>query len=502
MLGRAMTAALPLIVAASVVGAGGGPGLTVGPLAATDDYSAIDSHVREVMDSWGVPGLAYGIARDGETIHLAAFGNASPDGVTMTPNTPVVVGSVGKSITALAIRQLVEAGRLDLDAPVVRYLPWFALDATEAALRAVTIRSLLNHTSGLSTADGQDQRWYRSGMTPEDVVRALVAVRPDRPAGTYEYSNLNFVILGVVIESVSGQEYGAYLQDHVFGPLGMRHSFATIGAAAGSGLATGHRYVFGMPLPFDEAYPTGMVAAGYQISSAADMAAFVAALSNGGVSGGVNVIRPGTDGTGQTYGTDWTPLTLVGPGLASGQSGSTLTTNADILDMPATHLGVAVVMNANPTQLMNLPGGAADIALDIARLVDGNSLPPAPVGVRLVYGALDAVLLGLLALLAAHVVRAATWRARLRRSRRPWLVVGRTILADAILPATVLLGIPLAVGAMGSSPPGDVLAGWRFIFWTLPDVGAVIVVLSAVPLGLGALKLVLHVRGDPGAARA
>jgi hypothetical protein len=151
---------------------------------------------------------------------------------------------------------------------------------------------------------------------------------------------------------------------------------------------------------------------------------------------------------------------------------------------------------------MNLPGGAAEIALDIARLIDGDPPPPAPVSVRIAYGAVDVALLALLALLAVHVVRARTWRARLRRSGRPWLVIGRTILADAVLPAIVLLGVPLAVGATGSSAPGDVLAGWRFILWTLPDVGAAVVVLSVVPLTLGASKLILHVRGDRAAAVA
>ena len=91
------------------------------------DFAAVDARVRAAMDASAIPGLAYAVVEDGTVVHLAAFGTAGPDGRAMTPQTPLVIGSVGKSITALAIRQLVEAGRIDLDAPVTRYLPWFTL---------------------------------------------------------------------------------------------------------------------------------------------------------------------------------------------------------------------------------------------------------------------------------------------------------------------------------------------------------------------------------------
>ncbi len=86
--------------------------------------AAVDDLVRREMAASAIPGLTVGVARDGEVVHLTAFGIAGPDGRPMTTHTGVVIGSVGKSITALAVRQLIEAGRLDLEAPVSRYLPW------------------------------------------------------------------------------------------------------------------------------------------------------------------------------------------------------------------------------------------------------------------------------------------------------------------------------------------------------------------------------------------
>jgi CubicO group peptidase (beta-lactamase class C family) len=453
------------------------------------DEVAIDDHVRAMIDRWAVPGAAIGIVRDGAVVHVAAFGEAAA-GRAMTTDTPVVIGSVGKSITALAVRQLIEAGRLDIDAPVTRYLPWFTLAGPAATADRITIGDLVRHTSGLSTADGQDLRWYETGLTPEDVARGLSYVRPDRSGRTYEYSNLNYVLLGVVIEVVSGQPYGDYVQDHIFDPLAMGRSYTDLETAqAASGVATGHRYLFGMPVAFDEPYPSGMVPAGYQISSAQDMAQFVAALSNGGVYGGTDVVVPGRSGAADVaFGTDWQPLGTIGPGVASGQSGASLVTNADILVMPAEHLGVVVLLNANPIQL-TIPGGAAAMALDIMSLALGGMAATSAPGVRQVYLVVDAILLVLVGLLVVHAVRARTWAARLAASRHRGLFLGRTVLADLILPLAVLIGLPLAIGSTGSSPPGDVIAGWRFVLWTLPDLAIALLVLATVPLILGGLKL-------------
>ena len=361
---------------------------------------------------------------------------------------------------------------------------------------AITVGSLLAHTSGLSTADGQDSRWYEPGLRPGDVARGLVTVQPDRP-GVHEYSNLNYVLLGVLIESVSGQAYGAYLADHVFGPLGMTASATTLGPP--DGMPTGHRYLYGVPVPFAEPYPTGMVAAGYQVSTTQDMARFTAALASGGVHEGADILtgRPSA-GPGPALGTDWQPLGAVTSGTVSAQSGSTLATNADILVEPASHRGVVVLLDANPTQLMGLPRGAADIALDVLRISEGDVPAAGPPTVRTVYLVLDLLLIALAGLLLVHAWRSRTWPDRWRGDGSRRLLGARTISADLVLPLAVLIGIPLAIGATGSSPSGDVFRGWAFLLWTLPDVAVALLVLAAVPLGFG-LRKVIAARGRPGA---
>jgi hypothetical protein len=233
-----------------------------------------------------------------------------------------------------------------------------------------------------------------------------------------------------------------------------------------------------------------MVAAGFQLSSADDMARYVAALSNGGALGDVVVAGPPA-GTAirPAFGTDWQP---VASGSASNQSGATLSTNANIVTFADERLAVVVLVNANPIQLLGLPAGASDLALEVARMTSNGGTAAAASGgltVRVVYLAVDALLLALALLLAVHLWRARSWTRRLAAAARRRWFVARTVLADAILPSAVLIGLPLLIGATGSSPVGDVLAGWRFLVWTLPDLAIAVAVLCSGALLIGAFKL-------------
>ena len=117
------------------------------------------------MDAQRIPGLALGIVQGDEIVHLRGFGEADSSGRAVTPQTPFIIGSLSKSVTALAVMQLVEAGKVELDAPVQRYLPWFRV-ADEEASAEITVRHLLNHTSGLSTKTGRS--FQGNGDTSDD----------------------------------------------------------------------------------------------------------------------------------------------------------------------------------------------------------------------------------------------------------------------------------------------------------------------------------------------
>ena len=123
------------------------------------------------MDAQRIPGLALGIVEGDRIVHMRGFGKADESGRAVSPQTPFVIGSLSKSVTALAIMQLVEAGKVDLDAPVQRYIPWFRV-ADERASAQITVRHLLNQTSGLSTKTGRS--FQGSGDTSDDALEQAV----------------------------------------------------------------------------------------------------------------------------------------------------------------------------------------------------------------------------------------------------------------------------------------------------------------------------------------
>ena len=105
------------------------------------------------MAAQRIPGLALGIVEGDRVAYVRGFGTADDSGTEVTPQTPFIIGSVAQIVHRAGVMQLVEANKIELDAPVQRYLPWFRV-ADEKASAEITVRHLLNHTSGISTKTG------------------------------------------------------------------------------------------------------------------------------------------------------------------------------------------------------------------------------------------------------------------------------------------------------------------------------------------------------------
>jgi CubicO group peptidase (beta-lactamase class C family) len=259
------------------------------------DFAAIDAYIEAQMKELRIPGLALGIVQGDQIIHLKGFGIADPSGRAVTPQTPFHLASLGKPMTGVAIMQLAEQGKLELDAPVQRYLPWFQV-ADEAASAQISVRHLLYHTSGLPQT--VDFPYALSGDNRPDAlearVRELRTVQLNRPVGaSYEYSNTGYITLGLLIQQVSGQSYADYMTEHVFTPLKMQQAFTELDEAKANGLATGYRYWFGVPLPGEMALDRAILPAGGSMSaSVEDMTHFLIANLNGGRFGDASMLSP------------------------------------------------------------------------------------------------------------------------------------------------------------------------------------------------------------------
>jgi CubicO group peptidase (beta-lactamase class C family) len=265
----------------------------VKPAAKAISNDAIDKFIMDQMHRFHIPGVSLAIVEGDRIVHLRGFGRAHPHGDEPTPKTPFFIGSLTKSFTALAVMQLVEASKVELDAPVQRYLSWFRV-VDPVASAQITVRHLLNHTSGLpgsrGLADLGDLDCHP--VATERQVRALATVRLNHPPGSkFEYNNTNYNILGLIIETVSGETYSGFIQKHIFAPLNMSHSYTSKADAQQNGLAVGYRYWFGYPLPTRNlTTPHGSLPSGQLISSAEDIAHYLIANLNGGNYRGAQIL--------------------------------------------------------------------------------------------------------------------------------------------------------------------------------------------------------------------
>jgi CubicO group peptidase (beta-lactamase class C family) len=224
------------------------------------------------------------IVRGGKSVLAKSWGRVDPARTApITLDTPMFLASAGKMFTAVAMLQLVEAGRVDLDAPLGRYLP----DYPNAETAKVTIRQLLTHRGGtgdigiLGRDDGANRAKVR---TIADIVAMNAGRAPDFPPGTKEdYSNYGFILLGAVIEKVTGESYADYVANHIFKPAGMTNSGFPDKAHL-AGVAAGYTTFFGAEpklVPNFDVLPWQGASAGGGVASANDMRRFFDALRSG-----------------------------------------------------------------------------------------------------------------------------------------------------------------------------------------------------------------------------
>jgi CubicO group peptidase (beta-lactamase class C family) len=184
----------------------------------------VDSYIAAQLREQRIPGLALAVIRDGRVVKSRGYGLANIElQVPVTPDTVFQLGSIGKQFTATAILMLAEDGKLSLDDKITHYFPGAA-----PRWNAITIRHLLNHTSGI--ADYTDDKYIAPGgltplheeLTDEEILRRFTTLPFDfKPSEKWSYSNTGYAILGFLIRKVSGQSYGDFLQARIFKPLGM-----------------------------------------------------------------------------------------------------------------------------------------------------------------------------------------------------------------------------------------------------------------------------------------
>lgn len=205
----------------------------------------LEKVLQEIITRWGIPGLDVGIVEVEEIVYSHGFGVQSLDTqVPVSPESIFGVASVSKYFVATAVMQLVEQGKIDLDTPIVQYLPYFHLG--DDRYTQITVRPILSHTSGMPDMDeveyedlighhetdaGAAERYVR-GLSNRKMVGA--------PRERFAYSNIAYNVLGDLIAKVSGQTFEDFMKEHVLLPSGMPDSTFFFPEVAKERLAVPH----------------------------------------------------------------------------------------------------------------------------------------------------------------------------------------------------------------------------------------------------------------------
>jgi D-alanyl-D-alanine carboxypeptidase len=195
------------------------------------DVTELETYLNRLVASGNPPGLSVVVVKDGQVMYTNAFGFADgPNNLKATPETVYHWWSMTKIPTAVAVMQLQEQGKLSLDDEVAKYLPWFDVKYPSANSPAITIRNLLQHSSGLPDTIPAMIGWVHYNDATPNQTNVLKKYLPDFNTLKFEpntqavYSNLNYMALGAIIEAVSGQTYESYMTGNILQPLGMSHT--------------------------------------------------------------------------------------------------------------------------------------------------------------------------------------------------------------------------------------------------------------------------------------
>ena len=356
---------------------------TTGGVAAASALPALSSRVDALFEGsvhGDTPGAAVLIARDGKILLEKGYGLARVETHTpITPDTRFRIGSVTKQFTAAAIFKLEEQGRLSVNDPLSKYIPDWPKGGE------VTVRHLLTHSSGIHNFTAKPG--FQTNVTVATPLAALISsFKGDPydfiPGEKFLYDNSGYVLLGFVIEKVSGETYASYLRKTFFDPLGMKNTGVYPSGAPLANEALGYADENGTVRRSVDWHMSNVPAAGDLYSTARDLFLWNEALFNGKVLSAANTRTAFTVGvlagddpahpedTG--YGCGWTIDRLNGIREIS-HGGELAGFGAYLLRLPEYHLTVVVLLNCVP-QLPNLQQWI--LAREIARRTLGPELPP------------------------------------------------------------------------------------------------------------------------------
>jgi CubicO group peptidase (beta-lactamase class C family) len=334
------------------------------------DTEDVDEYVTKYIEKNGLPGATIVIVKDGKVLYEKGYGYDS-EGEPLTAKSKMGLASGTKPFTAFAVLQLVDEGKIKLDAPILDYLPELTLDDTR--WKQVTVRQLLSHTSGLPNP---------TIVAPANTLKEGVERFHDwklqsEPGEKYFYSNANYWTLAYLVEQMSGMTFNDYMTQKVFVPLGMNDSISVVnsGDIEEYGIARGFVTLYGTSMPWTELEKM-FSGSGSIFTTASDMGKWLSIHTNDGKNDkGESLLSPellnesySPQTASKKYGLGWS---ISSPNIKPARishSGSISTFQSQQDIVPSSGYAVAVLLNSFTATFEH----SYEISSGIIQLTEGN----------------------------------------------------------------------------------------------------------------------------------
>lgn len=333
-------------------------------------FNHVDQYILDSMKQSKTSVLTLTIIQEEDVIYQKIY-QIDDFNIKVDINTPFYIGSISKSFTALAIKQLANNGRIDINERVSVYLPWF--DLKDDRGNEIRVRDLIRHRSGLSTLDGNMAYTYDSNYSIEELSQVIPrTVHIDSLIGNINsYSNLNYIVLGAIIEKVTGKSYVKYIEENVYKPLDMTHTYYSYEDAKKNGLVPSYRVVNGIRIAVNVPHPTAHVPAGYQMSSTHDMTNYLLMFMQEGYFNSKSLFENNQLSSDTvTYDPYWQELEIHDEYF--GHSGATFSATSQMIINQQSKMGILILTNARDISSTN-PIDASLISEGVITILRGIS---------------------------------------------------------------------------------------------------------------------------------
>lgn len=337
------------------------------------DLESIEEFINQQMNNGDIPGLSVTIVKEDKTLYQGGFGYSDIDSQQpVTSDTLFELGSNSKAFTALGVLKLAKDKKIHIEAPITDYIPWLKMEY-KGQEATVTVEDILYHTSGIpfNTIDKIPVSTNQNAI--EETVRTLQGIELDSvPGEIYQYATINYDILGLLIENVTGDTYEAYIQKNVLEPMSLNNTYLYNNEFDAKLMAQGYKPLWLKPHKYEAPNYAGNKPAGYIISNGIDMgkwlkiqlgtskeSRFDKELINASHDPN-HSIKPLSDGA--SYAAGWFVYQNGGGELAHG--GNNPNYSSYLFIRPEERIGIAVLSNINSKYVENLALGIDQILLN------------------------------------------------------------------------------------------------------------------------------------------